>query len=84
MYIFLVGFKKNYSFSFHAFVTHIQLLCIKKIELHFNEKSVQSVFCVVERLEIVFERQVEPRWEGAEAISQGGARALGLQEKTQH
>jgi hypothetical protein len=48
------------------------------LELHINEKSVQSVFSVVGSLEIHFGRQVEPRWEGAEAISQGGARALGL------
>ncbi|CAB3236530.1 unnamed protein product [Arctia plantaginis] len=31
----------------------------------------------VERLEI-FRRQVEPWWEGAEAVSEGGTRALGL------
>ena len=34
-------------------------------------------FSVVERLEI-FGRQVEPRWEGAETVSEAGTRALGL------
>lgn len=39
------------------------------------------LFSVVERLEI-FGRQVEPRWEGAETVSEGWTRALGLRTKT--
>lgn len=51
----------------------------KKVTL---TKNLYSPFVFgLERLEI-FRRQVEPRWEGTEAVAESGARALGLKKKT--
>lgn len=50
----------------------------KKVTL---TKNLYSPFVFgLERLEI-FRRQVEPRWEGTEAVAESGARALGLKKK---